>query len=296
MLTVYISNELLRIGKGSSSRKGITLTKYITVPIRDGCILNGVITDERALTQLIGEAWHRYKLGRKKVSLVIDSSNVATKLLSLPRVKDAQLIKLARDNFSELDDIEKSTVDYSTLNNPKDNEPYKILSCAVPDEFLQSYIELFSANKISLGRIDFTLNAQIRLVGATEELAKKTFVIVVLDKNTVTMSLFTDGEYRFSNRTRFINERGTPELIDELTNAINSLMQFNKSQRSGYDIANVYCCGFNADESDMFASVSNALGISVETFPSYSEYIFKIRDRRVKADECIYTLAGVMDK
>lgn len=293
MLTVYISNEFLHIGKGSQGKKSITLKKYISVPLRDGCILNGVITDEHALAGIIGETWKKYRLPRKKASLIVDGAAVATKLISLPRVKDAQLIRLTRDNFSDLDDIDASTVDYSVLNDPKGDEPYRLLACAAPDEFLQSYMELFSSNKISLERIDFATNAQVRLVRCTQELMHKTFVIVVLDRNTISMSLYTDGEYRFSNRSRFISERGSTEIIDELTTAINSIVQFNKSQRSGYDIANVYCCGFNGSEKDMLGSVSNALGINIEAFPSYPDYKFTQPGLRSRTDELLYTLAGI---
>lgn len=294
MLTVNISNEMIRVAQGKRSGKKIIVTDYHTAPLPDGCIINGVITDSEVLSDLIGNLWSQFKLPKKNVNLILNGANVSTKIVNLPRIKPAQLQQVMLDNYSEFDDIETRTGDYRIIGRPKTGEPYTAFSCVAQDDTIKSYIDLFASKKIALSCIDINLNAQIQFINSIEKLKEKTFVLVILDKNTSSLSLYVNGEYRFSNFSRIISERGTPECDDELSSSISSMIQFNKAQKNGYDVEKIYVCGLKDEENPKtLNSFGLSIGVDAEVLPDFAEYVSKSRTKTPLAS-CFYSVAGLV--
>ena len=213
----------------------------------EGCILNGVITDEAALKTELSAMWKAFRLPKKGLRLVLESGAVSTKLLTLPNLsKPAYMNKLISDNLPGSESGE-AVYDYKTLGAAPEGG-ISVLACMAERSFVKSYIELFSGAGLKLASIDLAVSGLIRLVKFCGEFSDRTFVISVIDRNNVSQFLFIKGEYRFSNRTRVMWNRDTPELADEMARMVSSLVQFNKSEKSGEDITNVYFCGFSDEE------------------------------------------------
>ena len=301
MISVFISNETIQVGIGGKSGKKVVLKSFITAPVEDGSILNGVITNEAALGRLINDVWTKHKLPRSKINLIIDSGGVSTKIVKVPNVKEDMIISVIKDNFSEFDDLDARVIDFSILNPKNEDGGITALACTADDELIQSYIELFKKQNIKLEKIDLTLNCLIRLAKGIKALKEKTYIIAVTDKNTISLTLFINGQYRFSNRSRFVSERNSDELMDELTRVLSSMVQFNKSEKSGFDITNVYCCGLTDTEEKMCPIVTISLGITTTVFPAYNEAAINVKTYAVAGetvhqlapDDCIYTLGNL---
>lgn len=247
MTSVYISNESIQVIIGQKSGKKLKIKKIITEPVAEGCILNGVITDDAALKSQLSELWAAYKLPKKGLHLMLESSSVNTKVVTLPNVsKQSYMLKLLAESFPDADDGE-AVYDYKPLSASPDGG-ITVLGCQTERAFVKSYIELFESAKLKLECIDLALTGQIRMAQFCKALSERTYILVVIDKNTVSQFLFINGQYRFSNRQRVIYNRDTPELADELARLLSSMVQFNKSEKSGAEITDIYFCGFSDNE------------------------------------------------
>lgn len=246
MTSVYISNGSIQAVTGSGNGKRVRISGISVGELGDGCIFGGVITDEAALRERLSAFWKNNKLPRSGIHLVLESSSVSAKLLTLPNLRSSQLMGLVRENFSEFD-AEDAVYDYATLG-PGEDGGVKVLGCMTEASFIQSYISLFRSAGLKLSSVGLAVCGQIRMTAACGELKDSSFILAVLDRNVVSQFMFIEGEYRFSKRQRLFSERETPEFAEEIARMISSLIQFKKSENIAAEISDVYLCGATAQE------------------------------------------------
>lgn len=298
--SVFFSNENVQIVTGKCSGKKITVCDYLVAPLPDNCIINGVITNDFALKKLISALWGKRSVKTSAASLVIDSSSILTKTLTLPSVKNATMQKIIRGEFAEVENYETLLYDYFVLNPKNEGGGATVLSCAADRTFLQAYIEMFESQKIKVDSIDIAINCEIKLMNRISLMHDKTAIVAVLDKNTLVLSLFVNGTYRFISRSRLFEDRGTPGALDEISRAISSLIQFNSSEKSGYTISDIFFCGTNQDERFLCDELSAMFSpISAKTFPDCPEVNFKLKKHNLAnklpvVSDCIYSLGNLI--
>lgn len=272
MTSVYISNAKIQVVIGSRSGKKLTVKKTVSADVAEGSILGGVITDETALKNQLVDMWRTYKLPKSGLKLVVESSSINIKTANVPNVSNnAYMAKLLAETLPDPNG-EEVVYDYKTLG-PAPDGMISVLGCMTERSFVQSYIDLFNSAKLKLESIDLAVCGQIRMSQFCKTLSDRTYVLVVIDKNTVSEFLFTNGKYRFSNRTRIIYNRNTPEMGDEIAKMISSLVQFNKSERSGAEITDVYFCGFSTEEINTAALMLDST-MNFEMLPDMPEIVY----------------------
>lgn len=272
MTSVYISNAKIQVVIGSRSGKKLTVKKTVSADVAEGSILGGVITDETALKNQLIDMWRTYKLPKSGLKLVVESSSINIKTANVPNVSNnAYMAKLLAETLPDPNG-EEVVYDYKTLG-PAPDGMISVLGCMTERSFVQSYIDLFNSAKLKLESIDLAVCGQIRMSQFCKTLSDRTYVLVVIDKNTVSEFLFTNGKYRFSNRTRIIYNRNTPEMGDEIAKMISSLVQFNKSERSGAEITDVYFCGFSNEEINTAALMLDST-MNFEMLPDMPEIVY----------------------
>lgn len=246
MTSVYISNGNIQAVTGSGNGRGVRITGISIGELSDGCIFGGVITDEAALKERISEFWTANRLPKSGIHLVLESSSVSTKLLSLPNLRSNLLMGLVKESFSEFES-EEAVYDYATIGAGEDGG-IRVLGCMTEASFVRSYISLFRAAGLKLSSVGLAVCGQMRMAAACGELKGSSFILAVLDRNVVSQFMFIDGEYRFSKRQRLFSERETPEFAEEIARMISSLIQFKKSENIASEISGVYLCGATAQE------------------------------------------------
>lgn len=272
MTSVYISNENIQVVIGKRSGNKLSIKKAISEAVPEGSIIGGVITDEAALrSQLIG-LWQAHKLPKSGLRLVIESSSVDMKTVTVPNVSNnAYMTKLISESLPDPNG-EEVVYDYKPLFRAPEGM-ITVLGCMAERSFVQSYIDLFSGAKLTLDSIDLAVCGQIRMAQFCKSLSERTYIVAVIDNSTVSQFLFTNGKYRFSNRTRVLNNRETPEMSDEIAKMISSLVQFNKSEKSGAEISDVYFCGFSSQEINTAALMLDST-MNLETLPDMPEIAY----------------------
>lgn len=297
--SVYISNEIIQITMGRLKSGKIVVEKYYSTPLEANCIIGGVITDSSVLSAHITGFWKKYALPTSKVHLIVDSSSVSVKKMLLPRLSLPKLEQLVINDYSEFDGETQRIYDFTVIDEKNSEGGVTLLACATEDDFIASYVELFESCGISIEKIDIGVNCQISLVKRIKLLSDKTFILAVMDGNTISTTLFVNGKYSFSNRSRIVAERGSSEIIEEIMRKISSIVQFNKSEKTGFEITDCFFGGLSFSEINMCEFLSSALMMNIAVFPDFPEINIlhnkNQNDVIFHSSDCIYALGNLAE-
>jgi Tfp pilus assembly PilM family ATPase len=271
--SVYISNGSVHVVKGNAAGRKVNIQSINETDIAEGCILNGVITDPAGLKQSLESA----RIDAKSINVVIDGSSVITKLIEVPMLKDQKsLISIIADNFQDIENRENMITDYMVIEPKNEAGGATVLATMVERDFLTEYIELFQSLGLKIESIDIALACMIKYIMNINRLFEETFVYAVVDKNMLMLTLFVDGNYRFSRRVRLMADlNNKDELFDELARVLMNLIQFNKSEKTNNDITDFYFSGFLPEGHEFYHRLTDAVGVNVAAASPPEEIKFK---------------------
>lgn len=267
---IFISTENIQVIKGSCDKSDmIKVDDFKNYSLLEGAMINGVITDEQAVKDVLEQIKQE---GVNTARLVLDSGQIIVKNLTVPFLKKKEILEVVKDELASVDQNHEDLVyDYSVLQDKFEDEQTggEILCCGIERKLLSSYIDLFDNVGIKLKSVDVSVNALQKLTQELVDFEHKTYIISVIDGNNLSSYLFEDNHYTFSNRTRLFSERGTEAFTLEMNSNISQLLQFNKAKRSPYTIECTYFCGLRDDEEPMvFESIKQNLNIGSQPFPN----------------------------
>ena len=271
---IYINNDCIQIVYGQSTQNGIKIKSKESVLLEEGTILNGVIIDSEELVAKLFPL--RTKL--KNVTVLIDNSNISVKRITTPKLKKNQMQNVVKNEFGfPLDD---DTFLYD-VNLYEENTENVAICCAVSRDLVDNYISVFKEAKISIKKIDVAVNAIIKFVELNEELHNKTFVLNIVSNNSMLSVLFEGGKYLLTNRNRLMNEDDTEEYLAEIVTKLSSMIQFNKSEKSVFNIHSSYYLGLDEETILEMEDYANRLEMGIEilgvedfTYSADVEYIY----------------------
>ncbi|MBP0960928.1 MAG: pilus assembly protein PilM [Oscillospiraceae bacterium] len=271
--SVYISNGSVHVVKGNAAGRKVNIQSINETDIAEGCILNGVITDPAGLKQSLESA----RIDAKSINVVIDGSSVITKLIEVPMLKDQKsLISIIADNFQDIENRENMITDYMVIEPKNEAGGATVLATMVERDFLTEYIELFQSLGLKIESIDIALACMIKYIMNINRLFEETFVYAVVDRNMLMLTLFVDGNYRFSRRVRLMADlNNKDELFDELARVLMNLIQFNKSEKTNHDITDFYFSGFLPEGHEFYHRLTDAVGVNVAAASPPEEIKFK---------------------
>lgn len=280
---IYISSQNIQVLCGSAdSNDMIKISHFETLELQEGSMINGVITDEADVKDVLTQI---KESGILECTLVIDSGQILTKNVVVPFMNKKSLIQFTKDELSSIDGSYTDLIyDYSVLRTVSEDEKTgEILCCGVERKLVGSYIDVFESVGIKLQRIDISINAVHKLTQELPELEDKTYILAILDGNNVSSFLFEKNNYVFSNRSRLFSERGSDAFNIEMSGNISQLIQFSKSKHSEHAIETAYFCNLQEDEeSSVFKQIEDSLHIKAQEFP-LSTTIY-VKDTDTKAE------------
>jgi Tfp pilus assembly PilM family ATPase len=272
--SLSISNEKMTAVSGRAVKNRVLLTRFASVPLPAGAVINGVITDEKALGEglkALSKAMGG-KLGN--VKLVLGSSQIYTKRGMVPKLPRKKVLELVAGEFSDLDAGDDEMIyDYAVLGDMGADKGNAALLCAAKKSLVGAYAELFAAGKMRLTGLTMTHDALCKLVRLLPQTREDSFVLLDFDGNTLDALLFVEGEFRFSNRIRLIADKGTPESTGEILRVVSSLIQFNTAQRSGHAVETVYLLGAGEREPLLSAGIQTTLDLTARELTDESGVI-----------------------
>lgn len=261
--SVYLSNEEVIVIRGTAYSRTLKIRRFQSVPMPKGAIINGMITDEEAIKAILAQLRRRGALSARNVRLVIDSSLVMVKVENVPVLPRRRLMEFTKNTFAEMVETHGELLcDYSVIDAENWNgRGCAILCSAMEKSMAEMYIRLFREAGVELGSIDISLNSLIKLLKYSHELSRRTFILSVLDASYMSSFLFINGQYIFVRSNRLLCERESHDSFAEISSVISSILQFNKAQKSEYDITSVYFCGLSDRETGLCHEISSSLNI-----------------------------------
>ncbi len=253
---LYINNDKILILSAKFLGGNLKIVNKINIPLPEQSAVNGVIINQQA----VAEALSPYRKLLFNCTVLINSSNIFVKKLDFPNLTKTQMISVIKSEFS-LSIAGNVLYDANVYRKKGLNE---VICSAVPVELLKVYNDTFKAAKIIPGKIDVMQNAVIKLAKRYTDELGRTFAINIIEGTSLVSVLFEEGSYLLTNRSAVFPDMQKNEYIEQLTNRLSSLIQFNKSEKLS-PIGTSYYIGLENDDLQALRNTSERLGVTVSS-------------------------------
>lgn len=268
--SIYLGNDSIHILVGRRAGERLVVKHAVSIPLPEGIIINGIITDPTRLREALQSLLKSEKKRlHGKPELVVDSGMIQTKVAQLPALSENKLRKLVPGEFVDaIQNPGQALYDYSVISRKSQGGSGVTLLCAAAErQLVESYIDLFTGLNINLAGIRLGLDCLMRLCGAVPELRDKTYMMFMLDGNVLVQLLFVEGMYVFSQRHRLLEPRGSAGIIDEVVRRASYMLQFSKSQTRDRGVSQILLAGLTAGEDGLGKAIEQTTGIDTMLLP-----------------------------
>ena len=266
MTSLYLCNRTVYAAVGSPARGGAALSAVCQAELPEGCLINGIITNEAALTDALKEFFAANALPARRVGLVLGGSQFQHKVLTLPDLPDKKLRSIVTKELGMGADSQPLD-DWMLLHRDMKAHSQTVLATRVERSVIEGLLSLAKGAGLTLCCIDTGLSCLIKLVRAIPALAGRTFILLAFDGENLAALLFVQGQYSYSTRSRLFNTRGTPEAAAEIAQKLSGILQFHLTNKSDHRITDVYFAKCGAGELESCRPGAEALGLTVSMLP-----------------------------
>ncbi|MDY4774268.1 MAG: hypothetical protein SO256_11120 [Gemmiger sp.] len=268
LTSLYLCNRTVYAAVGVPAANGARVTAACQTELPEGCLINGIITNEGELTAALQGFFAANSLPTQRVALAAGGSQFNHRVLTLPRMNEKKRAAvLTRELSSGGADVTAPLDDYMLLSTDKKSKADTVLATRVESAVIENYIHLATACGLKLHSIDLALAGQIKLVGATPALAKQSFVVLQFDGDSLIAGLYEEGQYKYSTRSRLFNPRGTEASGTEIGQKLSGLIQFQTAAKSEHPITAVYFGGSTPADLAACTPACQALRLDAAEYP-----------------------------
>ncbi|GHT79040.1 hypothetical protein FACS1894104_3080 [Actinomycetota bacterium] len=277
--TIYCSPNSLRLIIGSANREQIRVEDFRQVPLPEGAMINGIITDVGLMTDFLDTVAKEYGITNEalttnpilsnKTNIVIQVSNIQTKIIEVPPVDENQVREFIRREFTQYEDTQERAsdlFDYTILNNIGPNGGVEILAATAGRDLIDDYRRAFVQANYNVGQIGIGVEALIKLAGLIPALTGKTYLLVQTESSRQTISMFLDGTFRLFNGYRLTNEPGSDAWVTEIGQNLASMLQFNRAQRGQSELSETHFAGLSPANLEKLRLDYGYLNVDIQNF------------------------------
>lgn len=138
----YLSNHNMQIVDGSYEGGHLKIQKSDNYEIPAGALINGVITDEENVLEVLKQV---KTTGVDDMSIVIDSGKILVKNEVIPKMKPKEIQALCKNELADLHNDDLDLVyDYRIIRDKLPDGPgMEVMFIAVETALIESYISVF---------------------------------------------------------------------------------------------------------------------------------------------------------
>lgn len=270
ILSVKLAEDAIVVVLGSAGKRVVVQDCCIYI-LPQGTLINDVITDERQFKIVLEEIKKKYSRYKGAVHLLLGSNQIITKIMQVPPMSGNQLMYTVE---KELQPYKGEWVDlvydYSVIRRENiKNRGGTILGAAIEREKIRQFKSLFEESGMRIKTINIAANAMLQLMERLPDLAGGTYILSILDGRNMLSTLYIDGIYVHTGRSRFLYDRGSGEFLAELRNEIGALVHFGNSLGRGPINQTLYFGGLSDYEREH---------LGVESKPIETPNYFRIAD------------------
>jgi Tfp pilus assembly PilM family ATPase len=260
-------------------KERIHVEDFRQVPLPDGAMINGIITDVGIMTDFLDTIAKEYGIYNEtvtdnpvlnnKTSIVVQASNIQTKIIEVPPVDERQVREFIRREFTQYENIDEQPsdlFDYTILNNIGPDGGVEILAASAGREMIEDYRNALVGANYNVDQIGIGIEALIKLVSLIPELLGKTYLLVQTEHSRQTITMFLDGTFRIFNGYRLTSEYGTDAWVSEIGHNLSSMLQFNRAQRGQSELSVAYFAGLSPLHLQKIATDFAYLNVAIEHF------------------------------
>lgn len=272
-LSILFANDCIQYVRGKKNASQAVVEGYGTVELDNDIVRNGLIVNGPLLETKLAECLKGCGDNLKKVDILLDNSVAVSKLVEVPILPHKKIMSICVSELKEFTDEHKEYLyDYSVVDGSlQDGKTARIFMVAIEKPVIESYINLFKKVNVKINSIDICRSAQINAIDLTNVFNGKTFLLGVLSENNLSVTLYVKGKFAHTNRSR-VNVRNNLGIISEMSKALSSFIQYNRSLKNDSDVDEIYICGMTNIEKDYCMNISTALGIDTKVMPCI-EYV-----------------------
>lgn len=268
LTSLYLCSRTVYAAVGSPAARGARITAAASTQLPEGCLINGVITNEADLAEALKAFFADNKLPTGRVALIAGGSQFMHRIMELPAMSEKKrLAVLSHELSSSGAETTAPLDDYMLLSRDAKTRTDTVLATRVEQSVIAGYDALAKDAGFKLTCIDLGLAAPIKAVRTIPALQSGTFVVLQFDDDTISACLFVQGQYTYSTRSRLFNPRGTAESGTEIAQKLSGLIQFHIASKSEHQIDTVYFAGADAKDFTVCRPGCEALALKVEQFP-----------------------------
>ena len=250
LTSLYLCSRTVYAAVGTPTGSGARVVAAAQTELPEGCLINGVITNEADLTAALKEFFTANKLPMSRVALIAGGSQFMHRILTLPAMSEKKrMAVLSHELASGGAEVRAPLDDYMLLSRDARTRVDTVLATRVEQSVIAGY------------------DAPIKAVRTIPDLQQKTFVLLQFDDDTISACLFVQGQYTYSTRSRLFNPRGSAESGTEISQKLSGLIQFHTTSKSEHRIETVCFAGSTADDLAVCRPGCEALGLQVDRFP-----------------------------
>lgn len=237
---VYLSNQLVQATE--TKKNGTVAICEEQAP--EGSIINGIVTDAEVFVEFLRQFFVKNKLSRKECTLVVNSTQITTRVIELPKAGYDDLNQMLEREFADSRISDPLIVSY-VMNGERTGRLQKLLAAAVERTFAESYVKLFAQAGIEVSCIEPAMLNFARRFMNEPVITKQNCVVQIYDGSEVISILFVEGEYLYSQRNRIFAQEDTEGYVREARAVAQRIRQFASSQKVEKPVESLFVCGKN---------------------------------------------------
>lgn len=232
-ISIDVGDRYIKIIDAEHHNKCIKVNKAILKSVDEGILHNGYINDKMELTLMLIDIVNENNFKKKDCYININSTDIITKEISLPKMKDRYFEKVLYNKIKEeFDDFSNFYVDYNIVETYiEDNkEQYKIFVYAVPKKIVEDFRELILNIGLVPKVFDIRRNALIKLLDYNindKNIEGYTKVFIDLRENYMMLTLVSEQNIPLYKRDIDISQENRIEkaLLNNDKNQIDTLKE-----------------------------------------------------------------------
>lgn len=168
VLSIDFGASEIKIVEGELSKKGPKNIRAFSACLPKNTYRDGEIINKKILIDLIRELLEKNKVSATKVYGIINSSNIVTRYINLPKVDQSHLSEIIKYQLNDIlpIDLKEYIVQYLNMGIIFENkvEKFRILLIAMPKNIVLEHIELIREIGLKGEILDFQGNGIAKLI------------------------------------------------------------------------------------------------------------------------------------
>lgn len=217
----------VKIIEGRFNKKNLTINKNIIIDIPVDLYSDGIIYDMEQLNYLINNSLKQYEISTKDVTLVINSSRIITRAITIPKVSHEEIKSILQFQVSDYIPIEPEDyiVQYLVTGKFLENnvERLKLLLISIPKDMVEAHLNLVKTMELNPHILDFQGNTITKLINYNEIINDKypidntTIASIDLAYDTTNITISKNGNIEISR----VLDMGLSHILEDLSRKLN---------------------------------------------------------------------------